>query len=258
MARFDEVVGDEVGFGLHAQAIGRESEVEVLTQIGHTVYGFESVEDYLDECGSFVADLLIVDLNLPGESGLNLVARLRETSRNIGIIIVSARSTTYQREEGYDYGADIYLVKPLSLHELCAAVASLGRRLHPVTEESGVITVDMKSRMMTGLTKVAVQLRSSEVALLVAFSLAPEHKLQNWQMYDVVGCGLAQDPKSALELVIVHSISLPPGIYGGPQVAELFTNQLDWEAHDYFRSIRGLQVSAHFFITREEAEAYTP
>jgi DNA-binding response OmpR family regulator len=181
----------------------RESEVEVLEQIGHTVYGFESVEDYLDECGSFVADLLIVDLNLPGESGLNLVARLRETSRNIGIIIVSARSTTYQREEGYDYGADIYLVKPLSLHELCAAVASLGRRLHPMTEESGVITVDMKSRMMTGLTKVAVQLRSSEVALLVAFSLAPEHKLQNWQMYDVVGCGLAQDPKSALELVIV-------------------------------------------------------
>ena len=181
----------------------RESEVEILTQIGHTVYGFESVEDYLDECGSFVADLLIVDLNLPGESGLNLVARLRETSRNIGIIIVSARSTTYQREEGYDYGADIYLVKPLSLHELCAAVASLGRRLHPVVEDGGVITVDMKSRVMKGSNKVMVQLRSSEVALLVAFSLAPERKLQNWQMYDVVGCGLAQDPKSALELVIV-------------------------------------------------------
>ena len=126
----------------------RESEVEILTQIGHTVYGFESVEDYLDECGSFIADLLIVDLNLPGESGLNLVARLRETSRNIGIIIVSARSTTYQREEGYDYGADIYLVKPLSLHELCAAVASLGRRLYPVVESGGAITVDVKSRVM--------------------------------------------------------------------------------------------------------------
>ncbi len=181
----------------------RESEVEILTQIGHTVYGFESVEDYLDECGSFVADLLIVDLNLPGESGLNLVARLRETSQNIGIIIVSARSTTYQREEGYDYGADIYLVKPLSLHELCAAVASLGRRLHPIREDGSVMTLDVKSRVMTGVNKSTVQLRSSEVALLVAFSLAAEHKLQNWQMYDVVGCGLAQDPKSALELVIV-------------------------------------------------------
>jgi AmpD protein len=53
------------------------------------------------------------------------------------------------------------------------------------------------------------------------------------------------------ELIVIHSISLPPGVYGTGQVQRLFTNQLDWEAHDYFRSIRGLQVSAHFFITRE-------
>jgi len=53
------------------------------------------------------------------------------------------------------------------------------------------------------------------------------------------------------ELIVIHSISLPPGDYGTGQVQRLFTNQLDWDAHDYFRSIRGLQVSAHFFITRD-------
>ena len=53
------------------------------------------------------------------------------------------------------------------------------------------------------------------------------------------------------DLVIVHSISLPPGIYGTGDVQRLFTNQLDWDAHPYFQSIRGLQVSAHFFITRQ-------
>ena len=53
------------------------------------------------------------------------------------------------------------------------------------------------------------------------------------------------------ELIVIHSISLPPGVYGNGQVQRLFTNQLDWEAHDYFRSIRGLQVSAHFFIARD-------
>ena len=43
---------------------------------------------------------------------------------------------------------------------------------------------------------------------------------------------------------------LPPGQFGGPEVLALFTNQLDWDAHPYFQTIRGLQVSAHFFINR--------
>lgn len=51
-------------------------------------------------------------------------------------------------------------------------------------------------------------------------------------------------------LLVIHSISLPPGQYGGPEVEQLFTNTLDWDAHPYFQSIRGLQVSAHFFIRR--------
>jgi len=52
------------------------------------------------------------------------------------------------------------------------------------------------------------------------------------------------------DLIVVHSISLPPGQYGGTAVQHLFMNRLDWDAHPYFQSIRGLQVSAHFFITR--------
>ncbi|WP_429949194.1 1,6-anhydro-N-acetylmuramyl-L-alanine amidase AmpD [Comamonas sediminis] len=55
------------------------------------------------------------------------------------------------------------------------------------------------------------------------------------------------------DLIVVHSISLPPGIYGTGDVQRLFTNQLDWDAHPYFQTIRGLQVSSHFFITREGA-----
>ncbi len=55
---------------------------------------------------------------------------------------------------------------------------------------------------------------------------------------------------AVLDLLVLHSISLPPGEYGGGHVQALFANQLDWDAHPYFQSIRGLQVSAHFFITR--------
>lgn len=53
-----------------------------------------------------------------------------------------------------------------------------------------------------------------------------------------------------IDMVVVHSISLPPGQYGGDEVAQLFTNQLDWDAHPYFDQIRGAEVSAHFFIRR--------
>ena len=54
-----------------------------------------------------------------------------------------------------------------------------------------------------------------------------------------------------ISLALIHSISLPPGVFGTGCVQQLFTNQLDWEAHPYFQQIRGLEVSAHFFITRE-------
>lgn len=55
---------------------------------------------------------------------------------------------------------------------------------------------------------------------------------------------------AAIDLIVVHSISLPPGQYGGTAVLALFTNTLDWDAHPYYQSIRGLQVSAHFYIQR--------
>ena len=55
---------------------------------------------------------------------------------------------------------------------------------------------------------------------------------------------------ASIDLIVVHSISLPPGIFGGPEIEQLFTNQLDWDAHPYFSQIRGLTVSAHFLIRR--------
>jgi AmpD protein len=56
-----------------------------------------------------------------------------------------------------------------------------------------------------------------------------------------------------VSLAVIHSISLPPGVFGGGEVEALFTNQLDWDAHPYFQEIRGLEVSAHFFIRRDGA-----
>ncbi len=53
-----------------------------------------------------------------------------------------------------------------------------------------------------------------------------------------------------IDLIVLHSISLPPGHYGGDEVQQLFTNSLDWDAHSYFSGVRGLEVSAHFYVRR--------
>jgi len=56
---------------------------------------------------------------------------------------------------------------------------------------------------------------------------------------------------ASIDLIVLHSISLPPGQYGGGFVQALFENRLDASLHPYFKTIDGLQVSAHFFITRQ-------
>jgi AmpD protein len=58
-------------------------------------------------------------------------------------------------------------------------------------------------------------------------------------------------PGEAVTLAVVHSISLPPGEYGGGAVEQLFLNRLDCDAHPYYAQLRGLRVSAHFFVRRD-------
>jgi N-acetyl-anhydromuramoyl-L-alanine amidase len=67
----------------------------------------------------------------------------------------------------------------------------------------------------------------------------------------VISPNFGDRPHNAnIDLIVIHSISLPPGQYGGPQIEALFTNQLDWSSDPYFEQIRDLEVSSHFVIRR--------
>lgn len=61
----------------------------------------------------------------------------------------------------------------------------------------------------------------------------------------------ARPPGMAIELLVIHNISLPPEQFGGPEIARFFTNQLDTRAHPYFAQLEGVRVSAHFLIRRD-------
>ena len=53
------------------------------------------------------------------------------------------------------------------------------------------------------------------------------------------------------DCIVLHCISLPPGEFGGPEISDFFTNNLDCSAHPYFREIDGLRVSAHLLVRRD-------
>jgi N-acetyl-anhydromuramoyl-L-alanine amidase len=55
----------------------------------------------------------------------------------------------------------------------------------------------------------------------------------------------------AIELLVIHNISLPPAQFGGPGIVDFFTNRLDPQAHPYYREIAGMKVSSHFLVRRD-------
>ena len=107
-------------------------------------------------------DLIILDIMLPGWSGLDILAELRDRRRDVPVLILSARGTTDNKVEGLNIGADDYLAKPFELPELLARVeAMLRRRRVNLPSEPlvvfGHVTLDRDNRR--------VSVRGTEVAL---------------------------------------------------------------------------------------------
>ncbi len=79
-------------------------------------------EEGLEKIKLFEYDCIILDINLPGGSGLQLLGHLRENNKTDGVVIISARNSLDDKIEGLESGADDYLIKPFHLPELSARV----------------------------------------------------------------------------------------------------------------------------------------
>jgi len=90
-------------------------------------YTYRAAEDKLV---SFDYDILVVDINLPDGSGLNLIREAKRVQPDTGIIVISARNSLDNKIEGLELGADDYLTKPFEMAELVARIKSLIRRRH--------------------------------------------------------------------------------------------------------------------------------
>ena len=108
----------------------REIETIALKNGGHTVEGASCARELFDKIEEKVPDLAIVDIMLPDKDGYEIVKELRNNSitRNMAIIMVTAKSTEMDMVKGLDIGADDYIKKPFGIMELITRVRALLRR----------------------------------------------------------------------------------------------------------------------------------
>jgi len=106
----------------------RQPVARYLRKRGMTVHEASSIEELQPILSDIAPNIILLDVGLPGESGLDAAKRLREES-GAGVIMVTARGGLEERIEGLDRGADSYLCKPVSMRELEAVVLSLWRRI---------------------------------------------------------------------------------------------------------------------------------
>ena len=130
----------------------RSQLVEKFRQNGYAVDSAAHGEDGLYYGLEYPVDLAIIDIGLPGMSGLELIRKLRASERHFPILILTARSEWQDKVEGLEAGADDYLTKPFHPEELKARIHALIRRSagHSRPEvRLGPLSIDLSAQRVT-------------------------------------------------------------------------------------------------------------
>jgi DNA-binding response OmpR family regulator len=135
----------------------------MLCETATTYYeGVQKAEEFEYDC-------IILDINLPGGTGLRLLKQLRQNRKSEGVIIISARDSLDDKIAGLELGADDYLTKPFHLAELNARLRALIRRKQGQDSpmiSAGALLIDVRARSVS-VNKQPVNLTKNEYNLLL-------------------------------------------------------------------------------------------
>lgn len=182
----------------------------VATALNDEGHGVDVIPDG-EEASIFLAqeqpDLVILDINLPGKSGLEVLGELRATGSALPVILLTARSETKDRVAGLDKGADDYLVKPFDIAELLARVRALLRRSgsgDSLETRVGDLIFDQVARRVFRDGK-PVELPRREFALLELFANRLGQVVSKEQILDHL-YGTGSDAEAAAAELYVHRL----------------------------------------------------
>lgn len=148
-------------------------------------------------------DIIILDLNIPGEDGLHLLQRMRNAGIDTPVLILTARSSVGDRIAGLNAGGDDYLSKPFDLDELEARIRALSRRIHG-HEEKTIRCGDLRFERESGafyLENDPLELTPREQAMLQALIAKPGHAVTKERLFRVVFSDEEQVHFEAIEVV---------------------------------------------------------
>lgn len=108
----------------------RELVVYTLETTGFKARGFEDGRSFLEALALETPELVLMDIMLPGEDGLSLLKKLKNSAktREIPVIMVTAKGAEYDKVKGLDLGADDYVAKPFGMMELVSRIKAVLRR----------------------------------------------------------------------------------------------------------------------------------
>lgn len=179
----------------------RDLTVAALVKAGHDAQGAYDAEELDNILAERSVDLLVVDLNLPGEQGLSVVTRLKACSPHLFIIVMTALGALQDRVKGYDHGADLYLCKPVSEQELLSAVANMARRLASTQPTDQALMLHSRTFELVGNQRVL--LTDTEVKLLTALVQAIDRSVPSYRLLELTGREVDPRTKASLEVQMV-------------------------------------------------------
>jgi DNA-binding response OmpR family regulator len=160
----------------------------VLERAGHQVREASDGRAALRELYSGPADLVILDVEMPGLDGWSTLERIRDVS-NVPVLMLTARETEMERVRGLQGGADDYVVKPFGHQELVARVQALLRRAQPPEEQQtyadALLQIDFAQRAVSYRDR-EVQLTPLEFKLLATLIRHPNQVLSSEQLLELV------------------------------------------------------------------------
>jgi DNA-binding response OmpR family regulator len=168
---------------------------------GYRVDAAADGEEGMQKAFDLRPDLIVLDIMLPGWSGLDILAELRDRNENVPVLILSARGSTDNKVEGLNIGADDYLAKPFELSELLARVeAMLRRRIVDQTTEPpltfGRVVLDRDNRCVT-VRGAEVAMSAREFDLLCFLALIPGRpRTREEILNNVWGWGFEGSPRT--------------------------------------------------------------